>query len=110
MSFGHKHFVFTTPPLQGTKTGEEFADHLAAMAERLHTWDIHATQVIVDERQRSVVVRGDFRMTPIPGETVVNDVVIIMSMDESGERLVECTEFVDPVAAGEIRRLMVAKE
>lgn len=108
MGWGHKFFVSAAPPLQGLKSGKEFVEHLEGMASRLHTWDIEITNLLVDEPKKSVMARGDFNMTPVPGSTVQNDIILIMKMDDSGEKLVEATEFVDTTAAAEIRRLMEA--
>lgn len=106
--FGHSYFVATRPPLQGEKDGPGFVAHMSGMAPALQTWDIRVTQRCVDAARRSAVVRADFYMTPRGGETVVNDIVFWMQMDESGEKLVRVTEFVDPVASAELGARMKA--
>ena len=47
-------------------------------------------------------------MVPRNGEQVLNDIVFWMVMDESGEKLVRCIEFVDPVASTELAKRMNA--
>lgn len=61
--------------------------------------------MIVDEMKRSVMVRGDFNTTVVEGKTVLNDLIIVMKMNESGEKLIECTEFPDPSATAEMMRI-----
>lgn len=55
--------------------------------------------------KRSVMVRGDFNTTVVEGKTVLNDLIIVMKMNESGEKLIECTEFPDPSATAEMMRI-----
>lgn len=67
--------------------------------------------MVVDVEKRKVVVRGDFGMVVKgsgagAGEGVLNDILFVMGMDERGGKVVECMEFVDPVAAGEIKKRM----
>lgn len=100
--FGHSYFVSTAPHLQSRKTGDQFVTHMSGMATMLQTWSIHITDTCVDAEKRSAVVRADFHMTPKGGETVVNDIVFWMGMDERGEKVVRLTEFVDPVASREL--------
>ena len=108
LRWGHTFFVATKPHLQGEKTGDGFISHLLLMAKALETWSIDITNICVDVDTRSVVVRGDYHMVPRNGEEVLNDIVFWMFMDESGERMVKCIEFVDPVASTELARRMNA--
>lgn len=108
LSWGHTFFVATKPHLQGEKTGEGFVLHLLLMAKALETWSIDITNICVDVDTRSVVIRGDYHMVPRHGEEVLNDVVFWMSMDQSGEKIVKCVEFVDPVASMELAKRMHA--
>ena len=110
MDWGHRHFVSTKPGLQGERSGDGFVTHMSSMTPGLKTWRIEITDLCVDVEHRSVVVRADYYMTPGVGEAVVNDIVLWMSMDESGEKIVRCTEFLDPVATEELgRRMRAAK-
>lgn len=102
MDWGHRHFISTFPPLQNRKTADEWQDHMTGMAVKMETWEIEITDTIVDVEKKKVVVRGDFRMKVEGYDPVCNDIVFIMRMDEDGEKLVECTEFIDPVAGQEL--------
>ncbi|EME49841.1 hypothetical protein DOTSEDRAFT_164593 [Dothistroma septosporum NZE10] len=104
--FGHKVFVSSKPHLQGQKSGQDFVNRMSFMAPKLETWRIDITDVMVDSRRQRAMVRGDFHMTVKGGQTVVNDLVFLVGMDEEGRKVVKVTEFVDAEAAGEIARLM----
>ena len=108
ISWGHSMFVANTPPLQGEKTGEGFISHLQGMAKSLQTWRIDITDVCVDVPKRKVVLRTDFHMVPKGGEEVLNEIIFWMVTNESGDKLVRCTEFVDPVAGAELAARMKA--
>ncbi len=108
MDWGHSFFVATMPPLQGEKTGEGFVAHMQGMAKSLQTWTIDVTTLSVDPHQKTVVIRADFNMSPKGGEPVLSDIIFWMVLDESGEKLVRCTEFVDPVASKELGEWMRA--
>lgn len=108
LSFGHSFFVATKPHLQGERTGDGFISHLLSMAKFLKTWNITIKDVSVDPAAKSAVVRADYRMVPPNGEEVLNDIILWMNMDESGMKLLKCTEFVDPVASMELARRMKA--
>lgn len=106
ISWGHSMFVANTPPLQGEKTGAGFIEHLLGMAHFLQTWSIDVTDVCVDVPKRKVVLRTDFHMVPKGGEEVLNEIIFWMVTNESGDKLVRCTEFVDPVAGAELAARM----
>ena len=78
------------------------------MAQSLQTWSIDITSVCVDATSKTAVVRADFHMVPIGGDAVLNDLIFWMAMDDSGEILVRCTEFIDPIAASELAARMKA--
>ena len=104
--FGHSFFVSTRPHLQGQKSGNDFVERMKFMAPKLQTWRIEITDVMVDPRKKRATVRGDFHMTVTAGETVVNDLVFLLGMNEEGTKVASVTEFVDAEATGEIARLM----
>ena len=106
--WGHSFFVSTKPALQGEVTGQGFITHMAGMAPALQTWDIIITSICVDVEKKCATVRVVFHMKPKGGEEVLNDIVFWMFMNESGEKLVRCTEFIDPVASAELGRRMKA--
>ena len=100
--WGHNYFVSTKPPLQGEKTAEVFNSHLAGMARMLRTWTIDITDISVDVQKKTAVVRAELHMCPKNAEEVVNDIIFWLTMDESGERVIKTTEFVDAVASEEL--------
>ena len=104
--WGHKTFVDSFPPLQGDKSRQEFVEHIASMAKQLSTWRPEITNTIVDVRKRSVVLRADFHMTAQNQTTVLNDIIFIVDIDESLDRLSRVTEFIDPKAHEHLREAM----
>ena len=106
IDFGHKFFVSTAPGLQGEKTGDGFVAHISGMVSKLQTYSLDVTNVCVDVEKRTVVLRVDFHMVPKGGEVVLNDIVFWMVMDESGEKVLKYTEFVDPIASTELAKRM----
>lgn len=106
IDFGHKFFVSTAPPMQGEKTGDGFVSHISGMVSRLKTYSLDVTNVSVDVEKRTAVLRVDFHMVPKGGEEVLNDIIFWMVMDDSGEKVVKVTEFVDPVASAELAKRM----
>ncbi|KAI6833023.1 hypothetical protein KC367_g6038 [Hortaea werneckii] len=109
MSWGHKFFVTTMPPLQGFVDGDAFCKHQAGMAKNLKTWSIEPTSICVDVSKRTAVVRADFFMVVPARDAVLNDIVFWITMDEAGEKVVEAIEFVDPVASAELGQRMQAR-
>ena len=108
LDFGHKFFVSTAPGLQGEKTGDGFVSHISGMVSLLRTYSLEITNTCVDVERRTVVLRVDFHMVPKGGEEVLNDIVFWIVMDESGEKVLRYTEFVDPVASAELAKRMKA--
>ena len=106
IDWGHSFWVLTAPHLQGKKTGDEFVSHLLGMAQFLQTWDIVVKDMSVDTKKKSVIVRSDFHMVPKGGEEVLNEIIFWIVMDESGEKVVKCTEFVDTFASEELAKRM----
>lgn len=76
------------------------------MAKKLETWQIEPTSTCVDVEKHTAVVRADFSMKVRSAEAVINDIVFWISMDESGEKVTQAIEFVDPVASAEIAERM----
>ncbi|KAK3713530.1 hypothetical protein LTR37_008488 [Vermiconidia calcicola] len=108
IDFGHKFFVSSTPPLQGEKTADGFIAHMTGMAAKLQTYTLDILDVCVDVEKRTVTQRVEFHMVPKGGEEVLNDIIFWMVMDESGEKVVRITEFVDAAAAAELAKRMQA--
>jgi ketosteroid isomerase-like protein len=107
-SWGHNYVVAQNPRIQGTQSFELFVAHLESMLAHLESWEAVVTDVTVDEVQRKVVLRVGFMMVVRgAGETVENDLVWVLEMDREG-RVWKSREFVDGVAAGRIKELMMA--
>lgn len=110
LDWGHSFFISTMEHLQGEKTAEAFVQHLLGMGKALQTWKIDITNTCVDASNKSVVVRANFYMYPqnSGGDSVLNDIIFWMTMNQGGDKLVRCTEFVDPVASAELAKRMKA--
>lgn len=105
ITWGHDHYVSTQQPhLQGGKSAQGFVDHLSGMSSIFDTFSIDIKKMVVDERQREVDTRVVFNMV-VKGETVVNDSILAMEMNEDGTKLVKATEFMDAEAVSRIQKL-----
>jgi ketosteroid isomerase-like protein len=81
------------------------------MSPKLETWRIEVKDVCVDEGKKSAVVRADFHMQAKGDpEAVLNEIVFWVYMNETGEKVVKSTEFVDPAATGELMKRMKAAQ
>lgn len=99
LRFGHMYFVSTAPHLQRDESPEDFVSRLKSMSPVFQTWQIDITDVNVDERKKSAVVRAVFHMqAKNDPEVVQNEILFWCKMDEKGEKVLQSTEFVDPVA------------
>lgn len=106
INWGHSFFISQSPPLQKAKTVDEWQAHMKAMTEKLETWSIDITDVIVDVEKKKAVVRGNFNMTVKGCEAVCNDILLVMEMSRDWGKVVKCTEFIDPIAGQEIGKNM----
>ena len=111
ISWGHTTFVSSKPGLQGTKSPNEFIQHLTSMSPNLATWRIELTDVVVDVRKKSAVVRADFHML-VKGEgvePVLNDILFWVGMEETeeGVKVIKSIEFIDPTAGAELGKTMM---
>ncbi|KAK4560841.1 hypothetical protein LTR86_005421 [Recurvomyces mirabilis] len=107
-SWGHKHFVSTAPGVQGIIDGNGFLERMGKLSGKMKTWTITPNETLVDVEKKMVVVRADFTII-MPGhehEAVVNDIVWYVTMDESGEKVVDSKEFIDPMAGKAIAEQM----
>ena len=99
LRFGHIHFVSTAPHLQHDESPEDFVTRLKSMSSVFQTWSIDVTDVNVDTRKRSAVVRAVFHMQAKSDlEVIQNEILFWCQMDEEGGKIVQSTEFVDPAA------------
>ncbi|KAK5126971.1 hypothetical protein LTR85_008329 [Meristemomyces frigidus] len=106
MSWGHKHFVSTKPGLQGEISGQDFVEHQGKMVSNLQTWEIEPTSLCIDVEKKTAVLRADFFMVAPGQEKLLNDILFWITMDESGEKVTEAKEFIDPVASAELAERM----
>lgn len=99
LRFGHLHFVSTTPHLQRDESPDDFVSRLQSMSTAFQTWSIDVADLNVDTEKKSAVIRAVFHMqAKNDSEVVQNEILFWCQMDGSGERVLQSTEFVDPVA------------
>lgn len=112
LRFGHLHFVSTAPHLQKDESPDDFVNRLEKMSPALQTWSIDVADVNVDTDKKSAVIRAVFHMqAKNDPEVVQNEILFWCQMDDSGERVLQSTEFVDPVALQALGpKLKAAKE
>lgn len=104
-----KLFAQSSPVLGDPKDIDGFCSHIRGMAANLSTWAILVQDLFVDVKRRTVVARADFWMLPRGSDKVCNDIVFFIKMDQNGEKVVDCTEYVDPEASKQIRDRIAAK-
>lgn len=99
LRFGHKHFVSTTPHLQRDELPRDFVARLKSMSAAFQTWSIDVQDVNVDTEKKSAVVRAVFHMqAKNDPEVIHNEILFWCQMDDTGEKVLRSTEFVDPAA------------
>jgi len=99
LRFGHLHFVSTAPHLQHDESPEDFVTRLKNMSSAFQTWSIDVANVNVDTKKGSAVVRAVFHMqAKNDPEVIKNEILFWCQMDESGGKIIQSTEFVDPAA------------
>lgn len=106
-SWGHNLFISSEPGLQGSHGTEKFMTHLATMVPHLDFVRTKVTDTFVDELRKSIVVRSSF-LIKAKGveETVKNDIVWFLEMDESGRKIRRAKEFIDSVASARLGELI----
>lgn len=109
-AFRPAYFTSTRPHLQKVLDNDGFIAHMSSMTPMLDTWAIDVREVFVDEKRLSAVVQVDYSMTPKGCETVKNDIVWFIRMNESGEKVVDAVEYVDAAASMAIFEMLKAKK
>jgi hypothetical protein len=109
ISFGHSYFTSTRPALQSTHDFDGFIAHQKKMTPLLSTWKAEVKDVYVDVERKTAIVTSEFHMTPrmkesSKSETVVNEIVWFLEVDEEG-LVTKATEWVDAAAAGRLGEL-----
>lgn len=78
------------------------------MLPKLESWETTVTEVTVDEVKKRVVLRVSFWMVPKGTKEVVeNDLLWKLEMDEGGKKVQRSTEFIDGIAAGRLKEIMM---
>jgi hypothetical protein len=115
-SWGHNYAVSVSPPLQGRHDFDGFVAHLQSMLPKLASWKAHVTDIVVDEVGMKAVLRISFWMVPKGKEEkdgVENDLLWILEMERGGDeeevKIKGSTEFMDGLAAGRLRDVMMGK-
>ncbi|KAI5367758.1 Putative NTF2-like domain superfamily protein [Septoria linicola] len=110
ISWAPKLFAQNSPVLGAPQDIHGFVEHIQKMSNHLSTWAILVQDVFVDVRKRTVIARADFWMLPADGgDKVLNDIVFFIKCDETGEKVVDCCEYVDPFASQQIKERISAK-
>lgn len=108
-SWGHDYFTSTRPHMNKTLDFDGFLGHLNSMVPRLESAHVQISDMIIDETQKRVVVRATYRLTPKGSkESGSNDLLWILEMHESGEKVKSGKEFIDGDAAMRLKELMQA--
>jgi hypothetical protein len=106
--WGHNYTVSQNPRLQGIHSFSNFTKHLSAMLPNLKSWETTVTDVTVDEVNKAVFLRVSFWMVPKGAEeTVENDMLWKLEMSDDGKKVRKSTEFVDGIAAGRLKEIMM---
>lgn len=110
-SFGHRFFASGNPMTSRALSNDEFLANMGRMTPFLADWSAEVHDVLVDESRRSAVVRMSFHMTVkgangAANETVENDMVWFLEMDESGQKVRRAVEYLDAAATGRIGALV----
>ncbi|KAH3952016.1 hypothetical protein HBI56_148590 [Parastagonospora nodorum] len=107
-SWGHNYAVSMNPRLQGTYSFSHFTKHLEAMLPNLESWETTVTDVLVDEAKMKVMLRVSFWMVPKGSQaSVENDLLWMLEMNHEGRKVKKSTEFVDGIAAGRLKEIMM---
>jgi ketosteroid isomerase-like protein len=112
-SWGHNYATSLNPRLQGTVSIDEFIEHLESLLPALESWEATATDVLVDEVKRTVVLRASLMMV-VKGEEkgVENDLLWVFEMKGEGSemKIRRSREFIDGVAAARLKELMMGRK
>jgi hypothetical protein len=107
--WGHNYAVSQNPRLQGMHSFSDFTKHLSAMLPNLKSWETTVTDVTIDEMKKTVVLRVSLLMVPKGAEEgVENDMLWRLEMDEDGKKVRKSTEFIDGIAAGRLKEIMMS--
>lgn len=99
------------PNLQQTLGPQGFILHLSTMVTSLLSCRVVIHDIVVDEPASKVAVRNSFFLCPkgqLEGqeEEVENDLMWILGMDSTGEKIESAVEFLDATATARIGELI----
>lgn len=103
-SWGHTYATARNARLQGEHLFSDFAAHLTMMLPNFETWKVEVTDMSIDEVKRKAVIRASFYMLVKDAvETIENDLLWTLEMDDAGEKVKKSVEFIDSVATSTLR-------
>lgn len=105
--WGHNYFKSDKPGLNHTLDIDAFIEHLESMSPNLKSVQTKVPDIFIDETRKAATVRSSFYMTPSGAdETIENDIVWLLEMDQDGEKVASAIEFIDVAAAKGIGELV----
>lgn len=112
IEFGHRLFASSNPMTNKALNNDEFLANMAPVLPFLSSVQTEVHDILVDERCRRATVQMTFHMT-VRGagedgkdETVENDMMWVLEMDDSGRRVRRGKEYLDAVATGKMGKLI----
>jgi len=101
--------------LEMASYGLSNAEYEARMAPEiaiLETWRVDIKKIIVDEVERSAMVRSDHHLTMKGRKEVLLEFVFILDLDETGEKVDKVEQYMDTAECYKYMQIMeeVAKE
>ncbi|EPS44470.1 hypothetical protein H072_1568 [Dactylellina haptotyla CBS 200.50] len=112
-TWGHRYMVSMHPEEYSTPlTLDGLVEHLETAAPLLAKWDVSVEDILVDEVRKRAVVRSTYAMQA-PGEdkeTVENDMVWMLELDEHGRKVHRAVEFKDAAADHKFKETMKEEE
>lgn len=110
-SYGHNLFVSGKPDYQRGLDIDQLISHLDEAVPLFEAVGGEVTDIYVDESRKSVVARTSIVLTPKGmSETVENDIVWFLEMDESGKKVRKAKEFMDSVAPERLNELFQSEK
>lgn len=112
-SWGHNYMIQDKPELQKPLDRDGLLAHMKTMMPFLKSCRIIIHDIIVDEPARKVMIRSSFFICTKgqDDEEVENDLIWILKMNITGDKIEHAMEFLDAAATARImERIALAKE
>lgn len=107
--WGHARLISQNLMLQGVIDMEGFLRHLEYLMPNMESVSSKIHDVLVDEHKRKVTVLMSYFLRPKGAEEAVeNDLVWILEIDDSGEKVQSGIEYMDATAFSRIGELIQA--